>query len=93
MVRFESLCGFDVLLHPLPFTLLFLSLIPKIHQENQLFHCETSSEHTGGFVLVSEDVPDLLMMKVLMGDLPINTFSSQRVERLLCCTSSAFVSV
>lgn len=43
--------------------LLFLSLMPKIHQ---LFHCETSSEPTGGFVPVSEDVPDLLMMKLLM---------------------------
>lgn len=34
MVRFESLCGFDVVLY----RLLFLSLIPKIHQEIQLFH-------------------------------------------------------
>lgn len=51
--------GFDVVLH----RLLFLSLMPKIHQ---LFHCETSSEPTGGFVPVSEDVPDLLMMKLLM---------------------------
>lgn len=43
-----------------------------------------SSEPTGGFVPVSEDVPDLLMMKVLM---------AQTVERLICCTGSAVVSV